>query len=462
MLDEKKKMDNKEEDERLKEEIEKLRKEIERLRKENEALRKAKKKIEKEFEEYKVRHPENVGVKHGKPYHIKEPRITKPHGKPGAKPGHKGYSRKIAEHIDRIIEVPVDICPHCGLTELSKNIQETRTRTVEEIPQCRPIVTLYKIHRRYCRVCKKLVENPVHDALPGATIGIRTMLFTTWLKIRLRMTIEAIPQVLDEAFGLKISEGEVQNILDQMARAFEPYYEQMVEDMRSRPARNIDETGWRIDGDNVWLWAFITKWEAIYHIAATRGHEAALEVLGTTPKGVDIHDRFTAYNPLRRKTGFRPQQVCWSHLLGDSKEIAKLYDDQGGNHIHWVLKQIYKKAMAFNHHGTQEDVEELKATLERWIVRDFASIECRTFVKNLLEYKGFMFEFVTNPDVDATNNRAERAIRPCVIARKVSGGSRSDRGARIYSVLMSVVQTLRQNGKSVLSHGKDILLTSHG
>ncbi len=138
-------------------------------------------------------------------------------------------------------------------------------------------------------------------------MGIRTMLFVTWLKIGLRMTIESIPKLLHEAFGLDVSEGEIQNILDQMARVFEPYYEQMVEDMRRRPARNIDETGWRINGDNAWLWAFVTKWEAVYHIAATRGHDAALELLGNRPEGVDIHDRFTAYNSLWKKTGYRPQ-----------------------------------------------------------------------------------------------------------------------------------------------------------
>lgn len=450
------------EEEPLKRENEKLRKEIERLRKENEELHKAKKKIEKDFKEYKFRHPETVGVKHGKPYHIKEPTSTKTKGKPGARPGHKGHFRKIPKHIDRIVEVPVELCPHCGSKDLSENIQEIRTRTIEEIPQCQPIVTRYGIHRRYCRTCKKLVEMPVYSALPGATMGIRTMLLVTWLKIGLRMTIEAIPKLLHKTFGMKISEGEVQNILDQMTRVFEPYYTQMVEDMRRRPARNIDETGWRNNGDNVWLWAFVTKWETIYHIAATRGHESAMEILGEKPDGVDIHDRFSAYNPLRRKTGFRPQQICWSHLLCDSKEIAKLYGCQGGNHIHWVLKHIFEKAKGFDHQGTQDDVKKLKATLERWIVRNFESVKCRTYVKNLLKYKDYMFEFVTNPDVDATNNRAERAIRPCVIARKVSGGSRLDKGMHIYSVLMSIVQTLKQNGKNIVTHGQEILLTSHG
>lgn len=457
-----KKTNKDDEDEILKQENEKLRKENEELRKKIEDLKKDKKKIEKEFEEYKFRHPETTGVKHGKPYHIKPPVPTKPKGKPGARPGHKGHYRKKPQNVDKIIKVPIKTCPHCGSNHLSKNIQEIRTRTIEEIPQCQPIITQYNIHRRYCRTCRKLVEMPVHDALPGARVGIRTMLYITWLKIKLRMTLDAIPRLLRISFGMKLSKGEVQNILDQVTKVFEPYYEQMVEDMRKRPARNIDETSWRKNGENIWLWTFVTKWETIYHIASTRGHKAALEILGNNPNGVDIHDRFRAYNTLWKKTGKRNQQICWSHLLNDSKELAKLYGCQGGNHIQWVMKHLYKKGIAFNHQGTWEDVEDLKSTLERYIVRPFESFRCRKYVKNLLKYKDSMFEFVMNPDVDATNNRAERAIRPCVIARKVSGGSRSDRGTHIYSVLMSVVQTLDQNGKNIVTHGKEIIQTSHG
>lgn len=151
---------------------------------------------------------------------------------------------------------------------------------------------------------------PVHDDLPGARVGIRTMLYITWLKIKLRMTLDAIPKLLRLSFGMKLSKGEVQNILAQVTKVFEPYYEQMVEDMRKRPARNIDETSWRKNGENIWLWAFVTKWETIYHIASTRGHKAALEILGNSPNGVDIHDRFRAYNTFWKKTGKRHQQIC--------------------------------------------------------------------------------------------------------------------------------------------------------
>ncbi|MBN1538916.1 MAG: transposase [Candidatus Thermoplasmatota archaeon] len=100
--------------------------------------------------------------------------------------------------------------------------------------------------------------------------------------------------------------------------------------------------------------------------------------------------------------------------------------------------------------------------LERYIVRPSGSFTCRKFVKNLLRYKDFMFEFVMNSYVDATNNRAERAIRPCVIARKVSGGSRSEGGTYIYSVLMSVVQTLDKNSKNIAMYGHEIIRSSHG
>jgi len=92
----------------------------------------------------------------------------------------------------------------------------------------------------------------------------------------------------------------------------------------------------------------------------------------------------------------------------------------------------------------------------------YKSHKCNTFVCNLLKEKNNLFEFVKNPEVDGTNNAAERALRPAVIARKVSGGSRSEKGAKNYEILMSIVQTLRQNGKNLVDHGSNILLTSHG
>jgi hypothetical protein len=285
------------------------------------------------------------------------------------------------------------------------------------------------------------------------------MLTVVWLKVGLRMTESAIPQVLHRLFGLKISEGEAIHILAQVARAFGPYYDGLIREVRNASARNIDETSWRIDGENCWLWAFITKGEALYRIASRRNSDVPEKVLGKH-RGVDIHDRFSAYNRLGRKSG-NPQQYCWAHILNDAKELSEFWGEDG-EHIHQVLGQIYTKAKGFEHGGSDADIEQLVQEMKSGLDYPYSSHHCYNFVKNLLKKQNSLFEFVKNPDVDSTNNAAERAIRPAVVARKISGGSRSTRGAEDYEVLLSVIQTLHLQGLDLLTHGPRILLTSHG
>lgn len=440
--------------------IRKLEQRINELEQENRALKEQLQKVKEEFEDYKKRHPPNTGVKNGKPYFFKSPTRSQTSKKPGAKKGHKPYFRPMPEQIDEIRQVPVIVCPECGGTDLSENVQEIRERTYEDIPVCRPIAIRLEIGRRYCRTCKKIVEAPVTWVLPGARLSLRVMLIVTWFKIKLRMTEEAIPEVLYRLFGLKICEGEVIHILSQVAKAFGPYYEQLVQDIRNAPARYIDETTWRINGENVYLWAFVTKWEAVYKIAASRGHEVPLKVLGKKHNGVDVHDRFSAYKTLAKKTK-NPQQDCWMHIISNAEELAKFYGVEG-DHIHQVLKITYEYAKAYDHKGTDEDIEILFQDMKNELNIPYKSHHCHKFVVNLLEEKDNLFEFVRNPHVDGTNNTVERAIRPPVVARKISGGNRSTKGSKNYEILLSVTQTLHQNGQNLIEHGPKILLTSYG
>ncbi len=133
-----------------------------------------------------------------------------------------------------------------------------------------------------------------------------------------------------------------------------------------------------------------------------------------------------------------------------------------GKHILTVLRETYHNAKAFDHQGTNKDIEKLFKKMKKQLDQTYKSHKCNRFVINLLKEKDNLFEFVRNPDVDGTNNAAERAVRPGVIARKIMGGNRSEKGAENYEILMSVVQTLKKNGKNIVDHGPDILLTSHG
>lgn len=416
--------------------------------------------VKNKFEMYKKRHPPNTGVKHGKPYFFKSSSKSIKQGTPGAKKGHKAHFRPLPEQIDEVWHIPTHVCPDCGGMDLSENVQETRTRVYEEIPICDPIAVKLLIERRYCRHCKKLVESPVSWVLPGARISLQTMLVVVWFKIHLRMTEEVIPQVLHRLFGLKISEGEVICILDQVTKAFGSYYQQLICDVREAPTRNIDETGWRIMGMNANLWVFVSKGITLYKTSFSRSHEVPLKVLGKKHKGVDVHDRFSAYKTLAKKTK-NIQQDCWMHIIKNAEELAYFSGEEGG-HIFNVVRETYWIAKSFDHKGTDDEIEKLFKWMKQSLDYPYKSHKCNMFVYNLLKEKNNLFEFVKNPEVDGTNNAAERALRPAVIARKVSGGSRSEKGAKNYEILMSIVQTLHQNGKNLVDHGSDILLTSYG
>lgn len=417
-------------------------------------------KVRSEFNEYKKRHPPNTGVKYGKPYFYKSSNQSKKQKKPGAKKGHEPYFRPMPKHIDEVRRIPVMVCPECGGTNLSKKIQEIRNRTYEDIPVCKPVAIQLEIERRYCRTCKKIVEAPVTWVLPCARLSLRVMLIVVWFKIKLRMTEEAIPEVLNRLFGLKISEGEVIHILAQVARAFGPFYQELIQKIRDAQSRNIDETSWRINGENANLWVFVSEGETLYKTAFSRGHEVPLEVLGKKHNGVDVHDRFSAYTTLANKTK-NPQQDCWTHIINNAEELAHFYNEEG-KHIHQILKEIYTSAKAYNHMGTDEDIEKLFQDMKDRIDKPYKSQHCHKFVVTLLREKENLFEFVKNPHVDGTNNTAERALRPPVTARKISSGNKSIKGAKNYEILLSVSQTLHQNGQNLVEHGPEILLTSYG
>jgi len=151
--------------------------------------------------------------------------------------------------------------------------------------------------------------------------------------------------------------GEVIHILKQVATALSPYYQELIQGIRNAEARNIDETFWRINGENANLWVFVNNAITLYKIAFSRGHEVPLKVLGKKHNGVDIHDRFSAYKTLARKTK-NPQQDCWTHILNNAEELQG-YCPGGGTHIYQSLQEIYHTAKTYNHQGTDTDINNL-------------------------------------------------------------------------------------------------------
>jgi transposase len=422
-------------------------------------LAREKAELEEKFARYRQRHPETVGVKLGRPYFLRrtpvEPPTVLEHGHPGAKVGHPPHLRPLPSRIDRHVRLPLHACPRCGGHRLSR-VQELRHRLVEEIPPPSTVVTDYRIERRYCRDCARLVEARVPDVLPRARLGLRLMHLVAQLKIQHRLPTEQIPPLLESVYGIHLSEGEVMAILARLAEVYGPTFERFQEAMRDAEAKYLDETSHSVNGDSAYLWVAATPSEAIYRVAPTRGHQNILALLGPTPAGTVVHDRFVAYQQAARMTGL-PQQACWFHLIGDAEELAELHGAEG-EQIRDALRSAYRKATRYRGQGTEETVLALERQLEADLARrPGSSIRCHRFVRNLLRARPWLFPFVRDPGIEGTNNRAERALRPSVVARKISGGSRSWNGAWTFATLTSIVQTLRLRGQTLTRDGPSYL-----
>ena len=242
------------------------------LEEENIFLKQTIKALEKRIDEL-----EGIVKEKKKPDFIKEDIKEEPK-KSGQKEGHVGYSRHVPERIDEIKEHKLDRCPNCG--GFVSDTQEIRERVVTDIPETRAKNTKHRFHRCYCKNCDKLVEPEFYDALPNARFGLKLMILILILKLDCRIPSNKVVSILDSVFGVKISDGEIYNILRQLSEAFGDYYLELEQKIKDALAKHIDETSWRINGKNNWLWIFINKEIALFVVRKKRSSKVPIEILG--------------------------------------------------------------------------------------------------------------------------------------------------------------------------------------
>lgn len=444
---------------KLEDENEKLKQEKHKIEDEKHKIEDEKRKLEKEFEEFKAQHIVTVNnlreaMKIKADFHKKKKHL-------GAPKGHRGYSRHVPERIDCIQELKISKCPDCN-TKLG-NTQEVRTRCITDIKLINTYEnTQYNIHRKYCPKCKKIVEPEVPNTLPHARFGLNLMLFIMYLKIGLRLPCNKICDYFRNCYELSISSGEITNILQMLTRGFGDYYIYLEKIVKLAKVKHTDSTSWRINGKNYFAWAFVTCGVVIYKIKKRNNSKVPISIFGIKQEGnYLVIDRHSALRALAEKCGFL-LQLCWSHILSDSKELSEAFGKEG-KYIHRRLKEVYALAKGLNHRGSKSQVEQLKAEILQLTLKHYLHPTIRRFVNNLY-YRDIenLFRFVTNPNIDSTNNISERELRELVITRKISNGSRSKNGAEATATLLSVIQTLRLNNKNILVGMRDILNNPSG
>lgn len=440
------------------EEAKRLKDKIRKLEEALEKEREAHEKTQKEFEEFKANHTKTVSeLKKALKIKANSKKIAKPIGAPK---GHKGYARHIPERIDKIRELSPKRCPHCN-TKLGET-QEIRSRHITDIKLTSKVkTTRFDIHRKYCPACDKIVEPEVKQALPHARFGLNLMLLVMYLRLGLRLPCNKICEYFMDMFSLKISEGEIIGILKQLVVAFGDYYSYLEKLVKLARIKHSDTTSWRINGKNYVAWVFIAFGVVLYKIRKSNCHKVGLVFLKKQIGNILVVDRHCAFRLLAKKAGFL-LQLCWSHILQDTKQLAEEFGAEG-KYVHKKLKEIYALAKGLNHNGNREMVEQLQAEVFQLTLRNYKHSIIRKFVNNLYYRDGEdLFRFVTDPEIDTTNNISERELRALVVIRKISNGSRSVRGANATAMLLSIIQTLRLRKENVLQGLQTILKNSSG
>jgi len=378
----------------------------------------------------------------------------------GRAKGHPGSGRKRPTRIDRTERVSVgETCPDCGTSFTGRVIE--RDRVVEDIVPVRPtVVTRYIIERRWCRHCQAFKEHPVTAALPRHRLGLNVMLFVVYQKMGLGLSYGKIRRELRMYFGLSVSPGELVAMVAEVARLFGPAYARLIRLMRQQAAVHIDETGWRIDGQNHWLWTFVTEVVTLYVISRSRGSKVPKALLGPDFQGVVVSDFFSAYSPLAVE-----KAKCWAHLLRDSHALTtgKPPPDPERVRFHDHLHQLFLdmslalEEVAADETGRERVYQEMREQLQVFAAGPWRDPDCQRLAKRIRKHLDELLVWLRNPAVRADNNPAERALRPAVVTRKTSFGSRSKHGAQNFARLLSLIQTWEQQDLDFFATARAIL-----
>lgn len=361
----------------------------------------------------------------------------------GAKKGHPGHGRTCcsASEADEIRRVELkDCCPDCGGQLGAPSV---RARTVAEIE---PVVVkriCYELERRSCPQCRKSFQSRAPGVLPKSMLGNQLL-----SEIAGEHYLQGVPlSSITRRFGLNL--GTVIEALHRLGGVFQPALTRLKEEYRNAPVRHADETGWRTDGRNGYSWLFCTDRVSLCLYRQTRSASVVREVLGEKElDGVLVVDRYNGYNRVKCRI-----QYCYAHLMRDVEDVRDEFADQAEVQsfattvIPLLADAMHLHSQPLSDEQYYREAGQIKRQIERAMKAEARHPGVRTMQDLFVEKSERMYQWASDRRVPADNNRAERELRPTVIARKVSFGSQSEGGAKTRETLMSVMQTLKKRVK---------------
>lgn len=363
----------------------------------------------------------------------------------------------------RTIEHASDACPDCG-TPLAGG-EAVRRRQVLHVPRAPVEVIEHVVRRRVCPRCNRACTPPLDlsdQVLGHHRVSIETMAYIASLRAVGRLPLRAIQWLLDAWHGLRLSTGALVGLLKAVVDRAQPALAALRARVRGSPAVCADETGWRENGRNGYIWTFSTPTLRYFHYAPSRGGAVAQEVLGAVYEGTLVSDFYVGYH-----WHDGPHQRCWAHLLRDIHDLRVAHADDADlaawadavHDLYLEAKQIAAGDAAWAARGAaRADLEwRLSAACAPYWAEGSAAPQA-TLCQRIDRFLDELFAFVLDPTLPADNNLAERSLRPLVTARKISGGTRSEEGSTVRMALASLFGTWQAQGRNPFEACQQLLL----
>lgn len=433
-------------------EIERLREEVARLERERQVWERERERLRRENARLKdqLDAARRAGFRQAAPFSK---------GAPTRSPRRPGRKRGAAYGVRARRRVPprVDETHHAGLPPTCPcggAIVETATATQyqEELPVARVVTRAFTVHIGHCQACGRRLQgrHPLQtsDALGAAAaqLGPQAVALAVVLNKQLGLSFGKIATLLRQHAGLTVTRSGLVHAVHRAARRAHPTYAMLQATVRGSPVVAPDETGWKVGGQLQWLWGFATPETTVYAIQPGRGFDEAAAILGPTFAGVLVRD---GWAPYRRFTA-AVHQTCLAHLLRRCRTLRADHPRAAFlDHVHATLHAALtvrdrRDAGTMSAHGVAVARGQLEARLNRRLDAPGTVPAVQRFAAHLATEFPALFTFLLDPSIDATNWRAEQALRPAVVTRKVSGGNRTWRGAQTQQTLASVIRTACQ------------------
>lgn len=389
---------------------------------------------------------ENAHTPPSKQQERKYPKKEKSENPIGAPKGHPGTTREIPEP-NEFKELKLSKCPDCG-KRLGRP-RSTHKKRIVDLPEPQPLTaTEFTINNYFCNHCNKEII-PHDPGLPVEGIfGPNLLAEATLLKNEDRLPYNKIADILNRQYGLNITAATALDINRRVADQLQEEYEKIKQEVMSSSQVNADETGIKVKGKNLWTWIFVTLTSVLFAIRPGRGQKIIIEALGKGYKGFLGCDGWASYPKCVKMI-----QRCWAHLLRESKWYAEKYEGQARllyNALCRMFKRIKKVTINTKQGVRTRTYNWCIKEMKLWIDACMAYKELRTFagkIENGLEY---WFTCVLHPEIEPTNNKAERWLREIVIQEKISS-LWNEKGIKIKETIMSVLGTWRLRGLNTFS-----------